>query len=342
MKGEVKSMLVLFIIYLSICMFNMKSHFKSNYDYLSKDVTTSAKGVFILMVFFSHFNSYVQYNTFFDKLYLIPFSLIGQAMVTLFLFYSGYGVMEQIKKRENYVESMPVNRILSTLFNFAVAVIIYAVLSLILKEKFTIKTFLLSLIGWESLGNSNWYIFAVLCMYLSTYVSFKVFSKDYTKAAVLNLVITIIYIIVMCYIAHKPIHWYDTVLVYSLGIFWSLCHASIEKCIKNNIVCVGLFFIMIASYYLIRIPYIKNIVFTLGFLLFTSRIEIGNRILNWCGKYLFEIYILQRIPMIILSEIGYMNTHTYVSFVICILFTVVSAVVFKKCTNALWNCITIH
>ena len=335
-------MLFFFAMYLLICLYGIKPHFKSSYNYLSREVTTSVKGVFILMVFFSHFNSYVQYNNFFDKLYLLPFSLIGQAMVTMFLFYSGYGVMEQIKNRENYVDSIPVNRILSTLFNCAVAVIIYAVLSLILKEKLTIKAFLLSLIGWESLGNSNWYIFAVLCMYLSTYISFKVFSKDHIKAAVLNLAITILYIAIMRYIAHKPMYWHDTVLVYSLGIFWSLYRVAIEKCFKNNIVCLILLFAMIASYYLIRTPYIKNIVFTLGFLIFTYRIAIGNKILNWCGNYLFEIYILQRIPMIILTEVGYMNTHTYVSFVICILFTVVSAVVFKKCTVTLWKLITTH
>ncbi|MBR5505641.1 MAG: hypothetical protein IKV73_04980 [Clostridia bacterium] len=74
-------------------MLGCKSCFKTEYDYLSRDVTTSIKWIFILMVFFSHFNSYVQYTEWLARIYTIPFHLIGQGMVTMFLFYSGYGVM---------------------------------------------------------------------------------------------------------------------------------------------------------------------------------------------------------------------------------------------------------
>ena len=90
-------MIYFFVVYCIICLLGCKSCFKTEYDYLSRDVTTSVKGIFILMVFFSHFNSYVQYTELLDRIYTIPFVMIGQGMVTMFLFYSGYGVSNECR-----------------------------------------------------------------------------------------------------------------------------------------------------------------------------------------------------------------------------------------------------
>ena len=43
---------------------------------------------------------------------------LEQLMVTMFLFYSGYGVMESIKRKgDDYIKSFPKKRILTTLIN---------------------------------------------------------------------------------------------------------------------------------------------------------------------------------------------------------------------------------
>lgn len=136
-------------------------------DYLGREQCDSIKGVFILFVFFSHFMGYV------GRVggYVIDTHL-GQMMVTLFLFYSGYGVMESIKKKgDEYVKSMPKRRILTTLVNFDIAVLAFIALDLILGRPITIKLTLLSFVCWESVGNSNWYIFAIICCYIAAFVS---------------------------------------------------------------------------------------------------------------------------------------------------------------------------
>ena len=47
-------------------------------------------------------------------------------MVTMFLFYSGYGVFESIKKKkEKYINTIPKRRFLKTLINFAIFYIFY-------------------------------------------------------------------------------------------------------------------------------------------------------------------------------------------------------------------------
>ena len=72
---------------------------------VSRPVTDIIKGVFIWLVFSSHF-------TWGGKIS----ALLGQLVVACFLFNSGYGVCEAIKHRANrYILSFPKNRILKTI-----------------------------------------------------------------------------------------------------------------------------------------------------------------------------------------------------------------------------------
>lgn len=89
-------MIFIFIIFILIILAGSK--IKNNEAYLTLEQTNVIRGIFILIVFFSHFNSYVTYNNILDNSYLKIITYFGQAMVAPFLFYSGYGIMEQINK----------------------------------------------------------------------------------------------------------------------------------------------------------------------------------------------------------------------------------------------------
>ena len=83
---------------------------------LNKEQTTCINGIFVLFVFLSHFG---QYETMpWNNLLLA----IGQLMVAPFLFYSGYGIMEQIKRRGMvYIDDLPRKRILKFYIHFCMA-----------------------------------------------------------------------------------------------------------------------------------------------------------------------------------------------------------------------------
>lgn len=147
-----------------------------NNNYLEISRTNSIKGIFILLVFLSHARNYISAYAEYSQnplngIYDIFQNHLGQGVVIMFLFYSGYGVMESIKKKgTNYINAIPKKRFAKTLINFDIAVIIFILLNLCLStlKNYTIPKVLLSFIGWESVGNSNWYIFAMLVMYLIT------------------------------------------------------------------------------------------------------------------------------------------------------------------------------
>lgn len=327
-------------------------------DYMSVDKTMSIKGIFILIVFFSHFNSYVTFTSTADNLYFKAFSMIGQCMVTLFLFYSGYGVMESIKKKSiSYVHKIPVTRVLGTLFRFDIAILMFVVMKLILGQKFDLPQFLLSLIGWDSLGNSNWYIFAVLVAYVVTFVAFEIgnlFTKKlptpncYYISAILVTIGCLGYIYILAHFNLKQAHWYDTIICYALGIWYSLLRDKIEKIINYNIPVYILFFIVTgagAAYFGLNrgASFVHKelcmILFTAFIVILTMRVSFHNKVLMWCGQHLFGLYILQRIPMIIFKEIGLAQYNMYLYFAVCLIITVPMAWLFEKYTGKLWNLI---
>jgi uncharacterized phage infection (PIP) family protein YhgE len=68
---------------------------------------------------------------------------------------------------------MPRHRILGTLLNFDVAIIAFIIVDLLLGISISVNRCMLSLIAWEEVGNSNWYIFVILLCYIVTYVTMR-------------------------------------------------------------------------------------------------------------------------------------------------------------------------
>ncbi len=327
-------MIIFLAVYALACVFKAKIFFKENEiaDYTSRNSTNSIKGIFILLVFFSHFNSYVTLSGSLNYVYSYIVSFFGQTMVTMFLFYSGYGVMESIKnKGAGYINSFPKKRILPTLINFDIAVFLFLVLGLILKREFTAAQIFWSFIGWDTLGNSNWYIFVILLLYLFTFVSFKIFGKKSDLiAAGAVLLLTFIYAAVFMVFNIKPYHWFDTALCYPMGMIFSLYKKRIEdfifkkrvNCFICLVISLAVFLFFVKFYNIPFSGFIKNLVFCMLVVVFTARVNLQNKLLIFCGKHLFEIYILQRIPMIVFAHLG-LNIYPEIYFIISFLFTLI-------------------
>ena len=336
-------MILLFAVYLLLCLYKVRvMPLNSNQyfiDYISKEKTASIKGIFIILVFFSHFNSYNQNIISTDPLYIRLFVFIGQAMVAMFLFYSGYGVMESIRKKGRiYIQSIPRKRILVTGCRFACIVLVYALLSLAVGNKITILQLMLSLVGWESVGNSNWYIFSILWLYFFSYIAFSVCGdkNNYSVGAWLFLAMTGGYILVMLYL--KQSWWYDTVLCYCVGVFYSLWRGKIEKVINKSqlqwVLCLLISILLTVFFTLhpinIWVEMLRNIMFVIAFVILTMRVQFSNSILWWCGENLFAMYMLQRIPMILSKKTGLIDWNMYISFGLCIAATILLVVTYSK------------
>ena len=172
-------MIAFYIGIFILCLWKIKFSPKDFYnDFLQRDQCDSIKGIFILFVFVRHILQYIigsgyDFSAMPDQLFLKIDRELDQLIVVMFLFYSGYGIMESIfKKKADYIRSMPLKRILPTILNFDVAVFAFFILNQFIGREMSISEILLSFTGWDSIGNSNWYIFViVLCTPLYGYRS---------------------------------------------------------------------------------------------------------------------------------------------------------------------------
>ena len=301
---------------------------KNNSEYLSKDYTNIIKGAFLIWVFVSHFRGYnvALSNQWYDIIGVTLCSKIGQLMVVMFLFYSGYGIMESIKhKGKTYVNNLPKKRILPTWIHFAFAVFVFMIVSqYYVTHEFSLKEVILTYIGWGSYGNSNWYIFCIIILYFITYLSAKSF-KDNKKILGSMFIGTLLYTTVMS--IYKETYWYDTAFCFVLGSTFSIYRNKIEKWIENRefITFVYLIAFFIIAYHFkkyIIFNYIHTILFAMIILMITRKIEIKNTFFKWIGKNLFPMYIFQRLPMMVLNRNEFMRENPYLFFIIAFIATI--------------------
>lgn len=310
-----------------------------NKDYLNKDNTTRVNGIFILIVFFSHFKNYIEkINLESSKLMYYIVIHLDQLMVTTFLFFSGYGVHQSIiKKKKDYVKQMPKKRILIVWINLIIAVLTFMIFNLILGIHIDLKTNILAFSGWTSIGNSNWYIFVILFLYLFTYLSYYVFNMNDKKAIISVWIISIIFILFLN--IYQEDYFFNTILCYPLGLSFSSHKKDIEKIVlknnKNYFIClltILVSFLIVRKYSLINVFYyeLMAMFFVLLVVICMMKIKFNGKILNWFGKNLFWFYTLQRLPMIGFGRIEYFNNNPYIYFIACFVVSIILIMIYSR------------
>ena len=177
----------LYLIFIALLMLiGIKVYFKGfNPNFMSKKHTANVKGIFVLIIFYSHFVTYSTILMSKDFAMLNVRNWLYQLMVAPFLLYSGYGIYESIKKKsQEYVDSMPKNRILKVWLHMAFCVGLFILMDHYLGVKIDPKKAALAFTGWVDFENSNWYIFVILCLYAVSYMAFNIFKKDHNSAQV--------------------------------------------------------------------------------------------------------------------------------------------------------------
>lgn len=316
-------------------------------SFLSHRSTTIINGIFVLLIFFSHSSFYLNLSdNIIDSSYRFFQSVHNQWVVTTFLAFSGYGVMLKIKTEGmEYIKKFPRNRLLKTLVNFDIALLVFCLVNRFLKIHYDVRIYILSIIGLEGIGNSNWYIFSILMMYSLSYVVAGIVYKNSSgsvsnrKSEILVSVFMSIGSIAYVAIAHLtdlPARFVSTIATYALGMWIAVYKNEIERLFKNKpFISLVSFIVPIAITCKFREnDYVMNLsscFFVLLIIWCMSRFEINNQLFFFLGKHAFSIYILQRIPMNIISHYikpsGIMN---YIFVLVSLGITIVLAVLFDK------------
>lgn len=323
--------------------------------YLQPSNTYSVLGLFTVLVFFSHYVTYIPTGGL-DTTYLALKKHLGQMVVVPFFFFSGYGMtVSIIKKGSGYLRSVICKRIPSVLLSFVVAVLFYWLLQTIRGNTYTPEKVLLSFIGWHNLGNSNWFIFGILGEYLLFFLSFLllIIRKSQGNNWLLLVgaaLLTGLSLLFVLWIKSqgRPAYCYNTLMLFPAGVWWGLLHKYPEQVLRKNNVIFGsacLLALMVYSYAYFRRARLLwytvwGCMFMALLLLFIMKMSVSSPLLKFFGRHVFSIYILQRIPMIVLSDLKWTNKLPYVCLAIALVSTCLMAVLFdrgkKKAERIIW------
>lgn len=300
------------------------------------------KGICIASVFLGHAGGYL-YTSGPDGLHgleRIFFFLndnFGQLKVVPFLFISGYGVAQCLEsKGDSYLSSMPRRRIFRTLCRFDIAVLSFVALNLLLGISMSIRQIGLSFIGWDSIGNSNWYIFVILICYAVSWFSGRVGRLLSLSSGKRNGLLCLILLAVMVVLTFcRDSWWYNTMLSYPAGALYAVYRNQFNRLFRSHfwmsaavfgLLTVG---VHVVTHY-VSIPggdvwyNLKGIAFAFFVVCLMTRVELRSIPLTWMGENLFEIYIYQRLPMLALMTLipSTMFAHRWLFVFVSVLVTI--------------------
>ena len=338
---------LLFIVVLAL--WKIKIHGKGFHeDFLSRTTTLSVNGIFILIVFYSHFaNDYYTVELAKDGIMHSVKMFLGQLMVTSFLFYSGYGVFRQLEARAGYARKILTNRMPKVWLHYAFAVVLYVAVQLLRGNTYSPSRYVQAFLSWQGIGNSDWYIFTILALYLITWFAFTLLDNNPKAAVTMTFVCTGAYMLLMA--KYKADYWYNTALCYPFGMLVGLQEEKIRKFLLHN----GKYFLSLAGMVALllvlkqyqKVSFWYYNLYALAFVsvvvLVTMKVQFRSPALQFFGRHLFWIYMLHRIPLMLLKGSWFAVSYPYGMAAIALAVTVATAVVldyvFGKLDKQIWK-----
>lgn len=336
-----------FFIFCFLSVFNLKIKGLDDFffDYMKIENTSSIKGIFVWLIIFCHKSSYgVKSSYLFRK---ILFNL-GQKVVSLFFFYSGFGIYENVKKKGvNYAKTLP-NKAIILFLKFQIILLMYLITNVfILNKTITLKIYLLSFIFKLSLGNSNWFSFSIIMFYLYAFLSFgSLNNKNFIGIILISIICFFHTKLVFNYFYPKSYYAVDTVLCFVVGIYYSFMKINFDKVIMKNdssyfffaSITIFMFYKSFNSISLITMS-INNALFAIIIIFISMKIKFNNEFLKFLNFHSYSIYLLQRLVMLLVFHKHIFNNSDFIqiSFEFTSIFCI--SALFDKYTFFIDNCL---
>ena len=326
---------ILILVFIIILLFGIeiRNNFKDE-GYLSKNHTLCCKGLLSLLIVFCH----IQYNRTYLEQFKI-FNYAGNFIVSIFFFYSGYGIMfNYIIKGIEYKKKFLKKRILKILEIYLIFNLIYIFVDLLLG--IDISNIILNK---ELIVSHSWYIVDTLILYFGYWISIKI-SNNNNIIVLFNFIYGCLIIkILNC--VNLDTYWYITVLNFPLGIIYSILKEKIDKIVlkdidKDNIryvidsfMTLGLFFILLIIW-IQNIDYIiKILVYMLATIIFINMgrfIKFKNHTFEFLGKISMEVYLTHGLLEIIGQKIYIIDNNNFLYGCFVISGTIIIGIILNK------------
>ena len=308
---------LLFIVMIAIVLLK-SSYPKLNKEYLSTDNTNIMKGISVLLVILCHIGMFSVNKGIIENL----FATTGLLAVAIFIFVSGYGLMTQYLKKDNYLKGF-----FKKFVNIYIVFIICNIVTTIINNAFLNTNYGIGDIIVSSLqfnfanGRELWFVACIIFMYISFYFSFKI-SK---RKGILVLICSMFIYIILCRLIGKGTWWYNTVFCFPLGAIFAIYKEKIFLFYKKFYwfkFVVLLFIFLIFMYLYIRgyhyLQFIIPIIFVLLTAMMLVKVKLKSKFLLFINKISLEMYLIH----LIILQVAFYETIARSSVYLVLLFPI--------------------
>lgn len=303
---------------------------KYNEEFLSLQQCKAVQGICAVLIIFHHMSQQVDYET-----PLKYFGNVGIYFVAIFFFCSGYGLIKNLRVKENYLDGFLKKRLITVLVPLYFINFIYIIYEWtagnfdVLSGKELGMELFYQIVGLKLPCGKAWYMVVITFLYIFFYLLFK-HCKE-VLAFVGMAVVILAYVFLGLYRDHGEYvwwvegeWWYNTVLIFYIGMLFARFESSIVKVLKGGyVVLLPLSAVAVVTSYNFSIWCLDNYTyyceydptytrgeiiltrlvsyssqaltltcFVLFILLIMLKVRVGNPILKFLGKISLEIYLI--------------------------------------------------
>ena len=316
-------------------------------DYMDIENTNTIKGLFVWMIFFRHFIEYLNQDSIKNEKSILIDKSLKQNIVSLFLFYSGYGIFESFKRKGNtYIKTLPIKSLL-LLIKYEIIIFIFLCNNLLLGIRINFIQYLQAIILRKSIGNSYWFSFTIIALYIYSFFAFFFIKKKiFNIIGIFLITIICFFHVFFVYNYYHPKNYIsvDTILCFVLGFYYSFFKSIIDKVImKNDIVYFGIISILILKYYqyYAHLPddiyffSLTNVLFAIILIIISMKIRLKNHFLLLLNNHSYSIYLLQRIIMKYVEVKDLFRDNIFIKFFFEFIMVIFIASLFDKYTSCI-------
>lgn len=213
-------------------------------DFLSLEQSKILQGLAAVGIIFHHLSQYI---TKFGNEWHGPitiFSSMGILFTTIFFFCSGFGLMQSLKSKPDYLKTFLRKRIPAVLIPFIISNAIYLVLvGMYFGSVNSVLESLACLFGFRLVNTNTWFLVEIMILYLAFYFTHRLIKKP-GKAMGAMSIIVVLMIVVSLLLGHDQSKdgglwfmgewWYNTTIFFLAGLFMAKYYDKVLAFLKKH------------------------------------------------------------------------------------------------------------
>lgn len=304
---------LLFAVFFLLFLYKIK--FGVSDEFMSKDYTTYLRGICALAIMLRHIRI-----TGFAPLNV--FDYLGNPIVGIFFFLSGYGMLTRIKQTgiDNYMNGFILKRCVPLFVEYIFVWIFYFVCMFSVSGNFNFLK--------EIITPHSWFIIMIEVLYIVFYIGYKLF-KDNLKGLIIFVTIFELALIIALSAFGADEFWYLSLLCFSGGMIYSVVNLNKKKTLPLIFGFGALAVVTTGAEYVLsdkpKIVVLWALIYNVSVLsLAIVALSVGryvrfkNPVFELCGKMSLEIYLLHGVFQFVFKEIKpiYNNSLLYGAMII--------------------------